>query len=93
MLGVAMFSLLVLRVGRERAPAGSGAPLRPRRPTLTLHADETAAGWQAGDPDAPERTRLRMKKGISLKDDLADMVREDPDAAAAILKSWIGKAG
>ena len=55
--------------------------------------DDAARFGHGGDPDAPERTRLRIKKGVSLKDDLAEMVREDPEAAAAILKSWIGKAG
>jgi flagellar biosynthesis/type III secretory pathway M-ring protein FliF/YscJ len=33
---------------------------------------------------------LRIKKGVSLKDDLVEMVQEDPDAAAAILRNWIG---
>jgi hypothetical protein len=36
---------------------------------------------------------LRFKKGKSLKDDLVEIVREDPDAAADILRSWISKAG
>jgi flagellar biosynthesis/type III secretory pathway M-ring protein FliF/YscJ len=32
-----------------------------------------------------------LKKGKSLKDDLVEIVHEDPDAAAEILRSWIGK--
>ena len=91
MIGVAMFSLLILKSVVKGAPAGSGVPLAA--PTLTVHGDETTGSDRTGDSDAPERTRLRIKKGVSLKDDLADMVREDPNAAAAILKSWIGKAG
>jgi flagellar M-ring protein FliF len=91
MIGVAMFSLLILKSVVKGAPAGSGVPLAT--PTLTVHGDDTAGSDRTGDSDAPERTRLRIKKGVSLKDDLADMVREDPNAAAAILKSWIGKAG
>ncbi|MEX2093047.1 MAG: hypothetical protein WD971_10245 [Pirellulales bacterium] len=90
---VAMFSLLVLKSVVKGAPSG-GTPLAAT-PGLTIHADETGAehGAERGaDPDAPPRTRLRIKKGVSLKDDLADMVRDDPEAAAAILKSWIGKA-
>jgi flagellar biosynthesis/type III secretory pathway M-ring protein FliF/YscJ len=39
------------------------------------------------------RPKLRLKKGPSLKDDLTEMVREDPDAAAAILRTWISSAG
>ena len=38
------------------------------------------------------RPKLKLKKADSLKDDLADMVASDPDAAAAILKSWINNA-
>ncbi len=89
MIGVAMFSLLVLKSVVKGAPSG-GSPLAAT-PALTIHADE-ADTEQSSDPNAPERTRLRIKKGVSLKDDLAEMVREDPEAAAAILKSWIGKA-
>ena len=90
MIGVAMFSLLVLKSVVKGGPAG-GSPLAAA-PALAIHADE--AGVEVGaDPDAPQRARLRIKKGVSFKDDLAEMVREDPEAAAAILKSWIGKAG
>jgi flagellar M-ring protein FliF len=42
---------------------------------------------------ATGRPKLKLKKGASLKDDLTDMVRDDPDAAAAILRSWISTAG
>jgi flagellar M-ring protein FliF len=90
MIGVAMFSLLVLRSVVRAVPPGSTTPAVA--PALAVHIDESGHE-DSMSPDAPERTRLRIKKGVSLKDDLADMVREDPDAAAAILKSWIGKAG
>jgi flagellar biosynthesis/type III secretory pathway M-ring protein FliF/YscJ len=36
---------------------------------------------------------LKLKKGVSMKDDLTEIVREDPDAAAAIIRGWIGNAG
>jgi flagellar M-ring protein FliF len=94
MLGVAMFSLLVLRSvvrgGSSVAAAGGGAT----SPALTLHVDEPAA--RAGNSEEQsddDRPRLRLKKGKSLKDDLVEIVREDPDVAAEILRSWIGKAG
>jgi flagellar M-ring protein FliF len=93
MLLVAVFSLLVLRSIVTSAPPGGvpTAAVAAATPTLTVQADE-AEPTGSGEPDAPERTRLRIKKGTSLKDDLAEMVREDPDGAAAILRSWIGKA-
>jgi flagellar biosynthesis/type III secretory pathway M-ring protein FliF/YscJ len=40
----------------------------------------------------PNRPRLRLKKGPTLKDDLTELVKEDPDGAAAILRTWIGSA-
>ncbi|MGD9632088.1 MAG: hypothetical protein AB7G28_23300 [Pirellulales bacterium] len=90
MLGVAMFSLVVLKGVVKGGPTGGA--LLSTTPTLSLHTEE-ASPEESTDPDAPKRSRLRIKKGVSLKDDLAEMVKEDPDAAAAILKSWIGKAG
>jgi flagellar M-ring protein FliF len=92
MLGVAMFSLMVLRSVVKNGPV-DGTTAMAHGPTLTLHADEPPA--RADNNDAPEedRPRLRLKKGKSLKDDLVEIVREDPDAAADILRSWIGKAG
>jgi flagellar M-ring protein FliF len=94
MLGVAIFSLIVLRGVIKGAPPGDGAAASGAGSALTLHADEPATGT-ANDKDEPanDRPRLRLKKGKSLKDDLVDIVREDPDAAADILRSWIGKAG
>lgn len=88
MLAVAMFSLLVLKSVVKGGPAGA-SPLGAA-PALTVHSE--GGGEPGANPDEPPRSRLRLKKGVSLKDDLAEMVKEDPDAAAAILKAWIGKA-
>ncbi len=93
MLGVAMFSLLVLRSvvnGKPGDPAGASAAAAT--PSLTLHAEESAAAATSGEPAADGRAKLKLKKGSSVKDDLVDIVREDPDAAADILRSWIAKA-
>lgn len=93
MLGVALFSLLVLRnVVKGGVPGDSAAAAAA--PALTLHADEPSPNGAANEEEPEEvRPRLRLKKGKSLKDDLVEIVREDPDAAADILRSWIGKAG
>jgi flagellar M-ring protein FliF len=89
MMGLAVFSLLVLRsIVRSGPPHGS--------PTMALsveHEGSAAAAAGGGDDENDEqRPRLRLKKSALFKDDLADIVREDPDAAAAILRSWIGNA-
>jgi flagellar M-ring protein FliF len=93
MLGIAVFSLMVLR-GVVKSSPPTDATSAAASPGLTLHADDSATG-AAGNADEPadDRPRLRLKKGKSLKDDLVEIVREDPDAAADILRSWIGKAG
>jgi flagellar M-ring protein FliF len=94
MLGVAMFSLLIMRSvvknGATSEPPGAGAAA----PALTLHSEETpthGAGETSEEESENDRPRLRLKKGKSLKDDLVEIVHEDPDAAAEILRSWIGK--
>jgi flagellar M-ring protein FliF len=94
MLGVALFSLLVLRsvVNSKPAEISSGSAISS--PGLTLHADE-AGGTTATDSTADphdDRPRLRLRKGSTLRDDLVEIVREDPNAAADILRSWIAKA-
>ena len=94
MLGVAVFSLMVLRSVVKSGPPSDGTSAAAASPALTLHADEpTARGSDKADEQGEDRPRLRLKKGKSLKDDLVEIVREDPDAAADILRSWIGKAG
>jgi flagellar M-ring protein FliF len=91
MLGVAVFSLLILRSVVKSAPPTAAGP--SAAPALMLHADEPATRADASEPTPDDRPRLRLKKGKSLKDDLVQIVHEDPDAAAEILRSWIGKAG
>jgi flagellar M-ring protein FliF len=94
MLFVALFSLMVLRNVVKGAPPREGLPAAAASTGLTLHAEEPAArGSEKADEQDDDRPRLRLKKGKSLKDDLIEIVREDPDAAADILRSWIGKAG
>ena len=92
MIGVALFSLLVLKSVVTATPQGGGGNAMAVAPTLTVQTEE-AELEDTTDANAPPRTRLKIKKGTSLKDDLAEMVKEDPDAAAAILRSWIGKTG
>jgi flagellar M-ring protein FliF len=93
MLGVAMFSLIVLRSVVNGKPGDAASARLAPSPSLTLHADEPKSSTESDEAAEPSRPRLRLKKGKSLKDDLVEIVREDPDAAADILRSWIAKAG
>jgi flagellar M-ring protein FliF len=54
---------------------------------------EAAGGAAVARTGDKSRPKLKLKKGPSLKDDLTDMVRDDPEAAAAILRTWISSAG
>jgi flagellar M-ring protein FliF len=93
MLGVAMFSLLVLRSVVNGKPSDSASATPASASSLALHAEEPKAGADSGEAAEAGRPKLRLKKGTSVKDDLVEIVREDPDAAADILRSWISKAG
>ena len=61
-------------------------PIRPQAPA------EEAADNRPREKAKP-RFKRRLGTGPSLRDELVDMVREDPDAAASILRGWIGNAG
>jgi flagellar M-ring protein FliF len=88
MFGVAIFSLLILRSVATSLPPGTTAGPAAAASALSVQTEDTALDGNA-DADPNERTRLRIKKGVSLKDDLVEMVHEDPDGAAAILRNWI----
>lgn len=89
MFGLAIASLLMVRSvvkgGSNTDPASSAS--------VGLRLDTSG---DAGNPESEEteaaRPRLKFKQADSLKDDLSEMVKEDPDAAAAILKGWINAA-
>ena len=93
---VALVSLLMLRSMVKSIPAAEPAAAL-RGAALALDTVEGSPSQAGGDvsesEEGSQRPRLKLKKGESLKDDLVEIVREDPDAAAAILRSWIGNAG
>jgi flagellar M-ring protein FliF len=93
MLGVATFSLLVLRSVVNGKPGDAASAASAPSSSLTLQAEEPKPNTENDEAAESNRPRLRLKKGKSLKDDLVEIVREDPDAAADILRSWIAKAG
>lgn len=92
---VALVGLVMLRsmVKSIPAPEPAAAIERATLALDTVEGAQPAAAGELSDDGDTGRPRLRLKKGDSLKDDLTEIVREDPDAAAAILRSWIGNAG
>ncbi|WP_425398293.1 hypothetical protein [Aeoliella sp.] len=89
MIGLAGASLLLLRSAVRPAAPSEAAP-------SSIEVDFSEQQQAAADNEEAEerkRPKLRIKKGESLKEDLSDMVREDPDAAANIIRAWINNAG
>ncbi|MEX2112370.1 MAG: hypothetical protein WD845_04250, partial [Pirellulales bacterium] len=90
--GLALVGLLVLRsmfrsVGRDAQSRGSAATVG-LPPTLSLVSD-------AFDDDSVAPSELfdrRSAAGATLSSELADAVRNDPDAAVSVLRTWIGNA-
>lgn len=95
MAGVALVSLVMLR---SIANGGGGKDDLPSVASLRLdtgsgEAGSRSAGGAGGGGDIEEeRQKLKLRKAETLKDDLAEMVSGDPDAAAEILKNWISNA-
>jgi flagellar M-ring protein FliF len=91
MLVLAGVSLAMLRSvvrGAALAPAATA-------PAAASAAEPATLPLPLATPEEPAastaKARLRRRvSGPSLRDDLVELVREDPDAAANILKSWIG---
>jgi len=92
---IAMFSLVMLRSMVKAIPPAEPATAI-NTATLALDSgpsEEATAGTSEEETQTEGRAKLRLNKGPDLKDDLADIVREDPDAAAMILRNWISNAG
>lgn len=92
-VGVGLFSLLMLRSmvrsptrATPTAPAVASPPAQPR---LAVH--EPPAEEEDSEPMKVLKSRFSMS-GPDLKAELREIVKENPDAAATILRSWIGEA-
>ncbi len=84
---VAAFSLVILRSMITTAP-------RERLPSESFRGGPSESGGSEQEAAASVANRLARfdKSGRSLRDELSELVQEDPDAAANILKSWIGQS-
>lgn len=96
MVGLALMALMMLRSFVAAVPA---APEMPSVLSATVgEEDETDASTTSvgeGKEGAKPKQRTLQRKvggGTNLREELVEMVREDPDAAANILRGWIGNA-
>jgi flagellar M-ring protein FliF len=95
MAALAIVSLMMLRSMVKSIPAADTnlafkTPVIPE--TVSEKTSKGAAKADTATASPGGRPRLRLKKGPTLKDDLTELVKEDPDGAAAILRTWIGNA-
>lgn len=81
LLGVIVLWLFVRPRSRPVANQVADAP----RETLRVDAEETVRKVQPAGPHFTPAERV-------LRDELSDLVQNDPDAAATILRTWIGQA-
>lgn len=85
LIGLSLFGLLMLRSMIRSVPAAPGAAATAGRPTeAEPEESEPAVATTA------KRLARFTGSGRSLRDELSELVQEDPDAAANILRTWIG---
>lgn len=94
MMLVGAFGLLMLRsmVRQRPAPPPAAPEAESPTPSLSVVSDEEEEDEPEAEPK-PRRKKRFASAGANIKDELASMVRENPDAAANILRGWIGEAG
>ena len=87
MIGLALISLKLLRSMIKSAPISDAAP-PPDAVTVKIgKGDATDTEEEIAD-----RLGRFSGSGRSLRDEVSELVTEDPEAAANILKTWIGAA-
>jgi flagellar M-ring protein FliF len=89
MLGLAVVGLVMLR--SMVTSAGGNERTAQSMPSLKIENDKQSEA-DAMEGDEAQRPKLKLRKADTLKGDLSEMVASDPDAAAAILRSWINNA-
>lgn len=87
LIALAFFSLWMLRSMIRAVPAVEPAP-------ALAAASAPAAEKREEEPKPAPVNRLKRlrKPGMSLREELSELVADDPDAAANILRTWIGNA-
>lgn len=90
LFGVGLVSLFVLR-GMVRGAMPSESAETPAIPPESASMDEQGEEEEEEESEAVLQ-RHSEPTGGALREELTSMVREDPDAAANILRTWIGDA-
>ncbi|HAN96461.1 MAG TPA: hypothetical protein DCQ98_03050, partial [Planctomycetaceae bacterium] len=63
------------------------------RQAASDEAREAGTGESADGGEGEDRSKRRFDgDGPSLRDELTELIQDDPDAAVSVLKQWIGEA-
>lgn len=89
LIALAGFSLLMLR---SMIRSGASAEV-PMPSDVLLMSTPPSAGAGGGEESGEARLKRKFRGGPSVRDELVELVREDPDTAASILRGWIRSAG
>jgi flagellar M-ring protein FliF len=92
MFALSIVGLVFLR-SMIKSASTSAAAGTPRLAALLEEESEAKATLDETNTAGPSRPKRRFSKRPNVKEELADMVRDDPDAAASILRTWIANAG
>lgn len=84
----ALTGLIVLRPGIRSRTAAVDSPTTP----VPSESDEQMLDDRLGTIPSPHATRFH-DRSPSLRDEVSELVENDPDAAANILRNWIGQVG
>ena len=88
LFGLGLVSLFMLR-GMLRSVEPPAAAAIPQEAVAEAESLEEEI---EEDESHPVLTRYNARSGASLREELISIVREDPDAAANVLRTWIGDA-
>ena len=90
MIGLALASLMFVRGMVNSVPPEPASPNESTTPALKIANADDGANEEGHDAETSKR-KFRTT-GPNLRAELTDLVKEDPNTAANILKSWIGEA-
>lgn len=88
---LALFAMVMIRSMVGSITPTPIAPMASKTKSAEAKNEEANAGQAQVETVLKQRRRLNSS-GPNLKEELRDLVREDPDAAANVLKVWIGDA-
>ena len=94
-IGLGMVSLVMLRSMVRAVPATESPRATPAASASASSISQAAESDDSSPVEVQEaaaKLKRRVKSGPSMRDELVEIVRDDPDAAANILRSWIGSA-